>query len=501
MLHDRTFLTTYLNGEMTDQDMISHFHDGRKSVMKSEGAVYTPHWIVSEMLNRINLSDQEQRLIEPSSGHGSFALPLIRFAKEKLSMSWLNTFHWFKNQVTCVDNDENAVTELRVLVSLLFQREGIAADADDFSNIVCDDGLKVDLDGYDIAIGNPPYIRTQALAPDYLKWLRSEFEIAKKGNIDIYYAFLDRYMTKVDRCVFVIPNGCLKTSGAALMRERVFPYLEQVIDFHSELIFPNARTYTCILVTSKSHSGDCFWQRGISGQAVARNWRSLTGSEIHSAPKVAKSGIATLSDKTFTAYPDAGSGNFYALNGSERFPIEPEILRPFIKVTKIQNLEDHASPDKFLIFPYHDTFGRSPMAEDFLKANFPKAYAYLSTHKGHLLDRDRGKANAYPSWFSYGRKQGLHDLQGEKVIFVPCMIGAASIPVLFDTKPITRKYGLPLFVSGYSVFASAQGAMELLSETFREYVRDNGTPKAGKDEPFYAISAKHVNAFLSRNLD
>lgn len=489
----------YLVGKASESDVIQYFQNMRKDSIKSQGAVYTPDWIVSAIIDRINLTSKSQTIIEPSCGHGSFVFPLVKYAMAKFDMNPDKTLEWFKSRVTCTDIDLKTIQELRTIAALFFKKLGVAAVLpDDLDNIICQDGLYIGAKKYDIALGNPPYIRTQGLDPKYLTWLRRNFEVAAKGNIDVYYAFLDRYAEIAARCVFIVPNGCIKAAGAAKLRARVFPKVEEIVDFQSQLIFPNARTYTAIITTDKAHQGPCLWRTSTDGASVSAPWESLTGAEIHKAPRVALSGLATLADSAYALHRDPLSGEFGAQLNGERWPIEADLARPLIKATKIPADISPQAFQRFILFPYEDYAGSGVIDEADMARNYPKAYAYLLAVRARLMERDKGKTKRYPAWYAYGRSQGLHDLSNAQLAIIPTMIGGNSLPRLIDTHALTAAYGAPLFVSGFAVQGTAQERASLIGEEFRKYVRENGTAKPGKDEPFYAISSKHVNAFLAR---
>lgn len=484
----------YLDQQISDAELIEHFQKSRKSKVKKEGAVYTPKWIVNQMLDMAGINDISQTVIEPACGHGSFVLPLIRHAKQTFNLSWRDARDWFILKVTCLDVNADVVSELKQIVSLLFEREGVPSEPENFKNIICADGLSHPLKDFDIALGNPPYIRNNLLDGAYRKWLRSTFEVAASGNIDIYYIFLDRYMRAVKRCVFIVPNGCFKTSSARILRDRVFPLLEEIIDFKSQLVFTGARTYTCILASSLAHDGPCSLRIGLNGSATLTPWQALTGSEIHSAKRVARSGLATLADRIFFIRKDPQSGKFVARHGETDYEIEPGIIRPVFKVSKSFSID---RPDRFAIFPYRSYSGQDFIPEDELAQEYPNCYAYLKACRAVLDARDGGKTHKYPIWYAYGRSQGLHDLSSRVVVFVPRIIGGNAVPRQVDTTSITKKFGGPLFVSGFALEVAERSRNLLLSDSFLEYIQENGNEKPGKTGVFYAISSKHVNAFLA----
>ena len=492
-----TLADRYLAGALDDAALVAATQERRRAAMKRQGAVYTPDWIVAAILERIGLTSPDQTIIEPACGHGAFVLPLIRRARAAFGFDWPDTARWFRAQVRACDIDAATVADLRVLVSLLFRRAGVDVPAETLTNIAAADGLTETARPHDIALGNPPYIRTQQMDPAYLAWLRDTFTVAREGNIDIYYAFLAHYARRARRSVFIVPNGCLKATGARRLRAEMFPRVSEIVDFRARLVFPAARTYTCILTADAAHTGPVLYRDGLDDPGRRLPWRALAGEDIHSAPRVALSGLATLADGAYTVTRAPDTGAFHATHAGHPYPIEPGIVRPLIKATRLPSRDALECPTRFILFPYHDTRADTLMTERDLRGRFPGAWAYLTAIRPRLEARDKGKTDRYPAWYAYGRTQGLHDLSNRDVVFVPTMIGGNSVPRCIDTTGLTARFGAPLFVSGFAVTGSAADRAAILSEEFRAYVRDNGTPKPGARELYYAISSKHINAFLA----
>lgn len=486
---------TYLRGECDDQDIIRFFQAQRKDSMRSKGAVYTPDWVAKTMISRLEIASLDLSIIEPSCGHGAFILPLLDHIQTRFSLGPAELKQWFLCKVRCLDIDPDVVRDLRRIVALRFRRDGMAdTEPSEFTNIREEDALKAEITGFDIAIGNPPYIRTQGLDPHYRQWLRDSFPVARKGNIDLYYLFLDRYMTEIPRCIFIVPNGCLHARSAQPLRERVFPHLDEVIDYREQLVFPGVRTYTCILKSRLGHSGLCQLSRSPEFEPRPSRWQDLAPAVRPSTPKLARSGVATLADDVFVLPKDPDTGLPYgAVNGS-KFWIEPAITRPFLKVSRAF---DAAVVDRFILFPYATTSPSSLLPEEDLIRGFPIAYAYLCAKRERLLSRDGGKTDSYPSWYAFGRTQGFHDLSSREIIFIPRVIGGNAVPRLVDTTRLTEAHGSPLHVSGFAVEATPEARRFLLGDHFRDYIREHGKPRPGATEPFYAISSRHVNDYLA----
>lgn len=74
------------------------------------------------------------------------------------------------------------------------------------------DGRPRDDGGFDAVIGNPPYVRIQALGRDLAVWARQRYATAS-GSFDVYVPFLERgvgLLAPGGRLGFIVPNKFLK---------------------------------------------------------------------------------------------------------------------------------------------------------------------------------------------------------------------------------------------------------------------------------------------------
>jgi hypothetical protein len=105
-------------------------------------------------------------------------------------------------------------------------------------------------EGFDIIIGNPPYIR-QELLKDYKKYLEKNYK-SYHGSADIYVYFIEQSLKNTHRNGYVgiiSSNKWTKSNYGhnlrSLLRERK---ILQFIDFGDLAVFEDASTYPCILL-------------------------------------------------------------------------------------------------------------------------------------------------------------------------------------------------------------------------------------------------------------
>jgi hypothetical protein len=113
--------------------------------------------------------------------------------------------------------------------------------------------------GFDAVIGNPPYIRIQALkefAPIEVEHYKKAYRSAGKGNYDIYVVFVERGLSMLNRngqLGYILPHKFFNAKYGAPVRELIAEgrHLSEVVHFGDEQVFAGATTYTALLFLDK----------------------------------------------------------------------------------------------------------------------------------------------------------------------------------------------------------------------------------------------------------
>ena len=112
--------------------------------------------------------------------------------------------------------------------------------------------------GFDVVIGNPPYIQITNLPIPMRKYLFQNYQ-ACKMRTDIYIAFLEKSLsilqTKGIMC-FILPSAFAKQKYGEKMRQLLIKNyaIREVVDASSYRIFENAVVYNIILLVGKEKS-------------------------------------------------------------------------------------------------------------------------------------------------------------------------------------------------------------------------------------------------------
>ncbi|MBZ0206985.1 MAG: Eco57I restriction-modification methylase domain-containing protein [Flavobacteriales bacterium] len=118
-----------------------------------------------------------------------------------------------------------------------------------FPEVLDDNG---DFRGFDVVIGNPPYIRQEELK-DFKPFLKQHFEktYASTADLFIYFIQLGHQLLAPDgRFCYIVANKWMRAGYGRNLREWLGQHtIEQLIDFGDLPVFEEATTYPCILLT------------------------------------------------------------------------------------------------------------------------------------------------------------------------------------------------------------------------------------------------------------
>jgi adenine-specific DNA-methyltransferase len=125
----------------------------------------------------------------------------------------------------------------------------------EFPEVLNDDG---DFTGFDIVIGNPPYIRQEEFS--VLKpVIQNKYETFA-GTADLYVYFIELGLTNLKpggEFTFIVPNKWMRAGyGKHLRRFLKKLKINVILDFGDLPVFDEATTYPCILSVTKKQSAD-----------------------------------------------------------------------------------------------------------------------------------------------------------------------------------------------------------------------------------------------------
>ena len=114
-------------------------------------------------------------------------------------------------------------------------------------------------DGFDIVIGNPPYIR-QELIKIYKKYFEKIYKETYDGTVDIYVLFYERgvqLLSEKGHLCYITSNKWIRAKYGKRLRSFMRPKVMQIIDFRGHKIF-EASVDTNILLCTKTETNADF---------------------------------------------------------------------------------------------------------------------------------------------------------------------------------------------------------------------------------------------------
>jgi len=307
-----------------------------------------------------------------------------------------------------------------------------------------------DFVGFDVLIGNPPYIRIQELA-EFAATYKSIFESARTGNYDIYVLFIEKCMLLLNNpggLQFILPHKFLIAEFGKGIRHILYNSrnVSEIIHFGHEMIFEGATTYTCLLSINtiknrnlkfaeietkqltnqvsfieyeydKIPKSDPWLFKQNDSSSIIKRLTNLPLTLGDALNKVF-SGIQTSADKIYTIIGEESNGLVVgkSKNTSEIISVERGLVKPMIKGDDIKRYAPIHS-NTFVIFPYIFEGGEAlPMKEEYLRETFPLGFKYLKSHEDNLRAREKGKMNYDGQWFLYNYPKNLYASNQAKLV-------------------------------------------------------------------------------------
>lgn len=370
---------------------------------------------------------------------------------------------------------ERAKSELKELKKLKIQLDKLEQEQDDiltnqlYSNAfewrfefpqLLDENGK--FTGFDIVIGNPPYLRIQGIRdtnPAFAEELVKKYRSAT-GSFDLYAAFAERGLQVIRQSGlvnYIMPDKWTNAAFGKGLREvvSVQKAAYKIISFGAYQVF-NASTYTALQWFKPNSENLEYYQLDrnlgtnqeldiylksikcnnasiINAEKLDKNsWVLTVGAtstilqELESHPRR----ISDIFDKIFQGLATSKDDVYFLYNCIENdkniigyskqlertISIEKGLIKPLLKGEDVHRY-DNIKTNRYVIFPYKLNNGKAVLySEKELSVLFPNGYSYLKECEDILRNREKGRFNIDGEWFQYGRKQGILSAEKEKLV-------------------------------------------------------------------------------------
>jgi hypothetical protein len=357
--------------------------------------------------------------------------------------------------------------------------------------------------GFDIVIGNPPYIKVQSIPKELIEFFKTRFKSAT-GKYDIYVIFMEIsfHLLKKNGCAsFINPHRFLITDYGKGLRKLIFEKkaLNKLVYFGVEQIFETATTYTGIFFIKENSShfkfavakdkelnNLCYFSK--SYLLPTFNF-SIENNDDQIITKIIKyQKVSDIFDGVFQGLIPMGDdiqvlegkivGKYFqgfskALN--KEISIEANVVKPLLKG---ENIKRYLQPQTnlFIFFPhYTDEKGKTKaFTENELKLEYPLAYEYISNFKKELIDKKIKYKTNPTAWYSLHRSREQYIFESPKLI-TPQLQNHSSFT--YDDNSFYADAG------GYMILSSKKNSTSLKcylglfnSKLFYYFIKKTSTP-------------------------
>lgn len=342
-------------------------------------------------------------------------------------------------------------------------------------------------DGFDIVIGNPPYLRVQGIDKTESEKYKNLYKSAT-GSYDLYVIFTERAikLLGVKGLVnFIMPHKWVNSAFGKGLREFTKDKFYKFISFREYQVF-NASTYTS-LVWFKNKSDrvhyigvdkdlntnsdlKAFLDSITEDKYTITNNEKLTSdtwtfsenkiveilSKLEKQPLRVKdifekvfTGLQTSKDSVYFLEKCTEEGMFvegYSKEIDKRVIVEKTLVKPLLKGDDVHRYET-LQTNKVVIFPYfikleNDREKAELYSELELQNFFPKGYTYLKECESVLRDRESGRLQNDEFWYRYIYPKNLTLFDKEKLIMPYLSMGCQLTYDIGEFYGNTKCFGL-----------------------------------------------------------
>lgn len=307
------------------------------------------------------------------------------------------------------------------------------------------------MEGFDIVIGNPPYIRVQGIdrveSEDFKKIFKSA-----TGKYDIYVLFVEKSINFInDKGIvsLIIPHKWINSSFGSGLREICKDKISKFISFGELQVF-TASTYSSLVWFRpnnkkirylKLYNPDLSESLAninekdftiLENKDLGKDVWVLSDAEVNNVLKILNKqsnkvrdlfegvyqGIVSGDNKSFYLNDCHITGNLitgYSEVLNTRITLEKNITKPLLKGESVKRFEIDFD-NTYIIYPYELINSDTCLIQEIaLKENYPLCYSYLSDIKNRLVDRGSSTMN-YPYWYSLWNFRKIENQKRVKIL-------------------------------------------------------------------------------------
>ena len=285
--------------------------------------------------------------------------------------------------------------------------------------------------GFDVVIGNPPYVRVQNIDIISRNYYAKNYETAHK-NYDLYVLFTEKLKSLISVkgiASYIMPNKFIKTEYGENLKELIYEsnFLDEYIDFSDFQVFEDATTYTGIFIFNNKNKSSFKYYKVLNEESknlTSVNLKNIKYSNLEGYKwlfldeissnlfinlnrykKIKESktelfvGLQTSADPVFIL--EIKDNLLYSKYTKKYYDFKDcDIIKPLLKGAEIKRYST-PKPNFKLIFPYHINGEEFSLISesDFIENNY-KIWEYLNECREKLEGREKGKMKN-DKWYGY----------------------------------------------------------------------------------------------------
>jgi methylase of polypeptide subunit release factors len=330
----------------------------------------------------------------------------------------------------------------------------------EFPEVLDDDG---DFLGFDIVIGNPPYMRVQeiqASQPTQKLFYELKYYNAKASYdlANIFFELAINISSEKANNAYIFPHKFFNSTSTEVFRSylKIGQYIDEISHFGANMVFDDADTYTCVAHFSKNSQEGFFFQRfpfksDYKNLMLQKsNYTFITYRMIEKASQLYGSnqwilfddglgfnvfekiyndsklfsdvfegiyqGLATSKDKLYIVEClDEDVFKVVVPISGKEYILEKELFKPFLMGKDVQRYT-YLTTSKYVFFPYRIVNGNSEtISIEDIEKNFPRTHAYVMDHESEFKARESGKAGRMKHWHEYIYPKNLTKFEQPKL--------------------------------------------------------------------------------------
>lgn len=301
--------------------------------------------------------------------------------------------------------------------------------------------------GFDIVIGNPPYIKIQNIENEQAEMLKRRY-LTATGKFDMYVLFVEKAFELLNRkgiSSYIQPHRFLNVGYGKGLREFLVKNkgLDKFISFGINQVFDTATTYTGIFFYSRNNENIHYafveskdfsklefsikeWGELDKSWSFASQQQNSIIVKINNQKEKLLDvfegiyqGLITLGDDKFIMEGYIKEGLFvgYSNEISKEVVLEADIMKP---VLKGENIRRYKQPQNtlYIIYPHwiNEKGKTEPIPEEIFQQKYPKAYEYMLQFKDELIDKKIKYKTNPKFWYSLHRAREKSIFETDKII-------------------------------------------------------------------------------------